>query len=107
MFDNNMVDIKGLESSPYDLLCDCVGYTGLAAIPTGFICGVCALLFRKDPEFLSLIPTLILGLSMVGLACHQYRQYREYQWWHQFRTNPPIVVPVSPEPKENNKIDSF
>ena len=91
------IDIKGIERSPYDLWFDCVGFTGLAAIPVGFGCGLWALLFRKD-HGLPLPPTFLLGLLLMGLAFHQYR---EYQWWRQFRIDPPIVVPASLEPKEN------
>ena len=79
---------------PYQWLVECIVLVGLIATPVGFICGLCALLFRKDPNFLSLLPIFVLGLLLVALACHEYRQY---QWWQNFHANPPVVAPVVPD----------
>jgi len=95
MLAHNLIDIKGRESSPFDLLFSVVLITGLIAIPVGFTCGLCALLFRKDPEFVSFLPTLALGLLLVILTCLQCQMYHEDQR-NQQNANTPFVVPVVP-----------
>ena len=91
MLAHNVVDIKGLKSSPYDLLFNCVAFTGWAAMPVGIVCGVCALLFRKD-KVLSLLPTLVLGLLLAGLS---FQQYQTYQGLKPKNANPPVAIPVT------------
>ena len=93
------IDVYGKPEyrKPYDWLIESIIYTGLTAIPVGFVCGLWALLFRKDREFQSLAPTLILGLLLAGFAL---LQYRTYQYWHpSLPGDPPMVVPVTIEPK--------
>ena len=89
------IDVDGstkTEFQPYEPLITVIVYIGLIALPIGFCCGLLALSSRKDPEFLSLPPTLLLGFLLTGSVLHQYR---EYQRWNQWNTNPPIVVPAS------------
>ena len=85
------------EFQPYGLLIDYVCLSGLVAIPVGAGCGLwallLALLFRKDYFGLPLLPTLILGLILTGLA---YNQYQTHLWWNQWNDQPPVVVVSDP-----------
>ena len=84
------------EFQPYGLLIDCVCFSGLVAIPVGAGCGLWALLLallNRKNYGLPLLPTLMLGLILTGLA---YNQYQTYQWWIQFNNNPPVLVEIDP-----------
>ena len=76
---------------PYQWLVECIVLVGLIATPVGFICGLCALLFRKDPEFVSFLPIFVLGLLLAvltSLLCHAHLEL------NQTSGDPPIIVPV-------------
>ena len=79
------------EYLPYEPLIAFVVYTGLAAIPVGFGCGLMALLYRKDYG-LPLLTTLVLGLFMIGLV---YNKFQTYQSWNQWNNQPPVVLPAA------------
>jgi hypothetical protein len=90
------INLKGdseTKNQPLELLFDGAFITGLAALPVGFICGLCLLLFGKGTELriLTLIPTLILGLLLLALAVHQYPMYR---WWFQRNGDPATTAPT-------------
>jgi len=89
------IDVDGATKErylPYEPLITGVVFTGLATVPIGFGCGLWALLFRYRTDYgLPLLPTLVLGLLMTGLAYHQYQMN---PWWNQWNDEPPIVVPV-------------
>jgi hypothetical protein len=89
------IDVDGAlktKFQPYELLIDCVFFSGLVTIPVGIGCGLLVLFNRKNYG-LPLLPTLILGLVLTGLV---YNQYQTYQWWIQFNNNPPGLVEIDP-----------
>jgi hypothetical protein len=105
MLENNMIDIKGIEYSPYDLLFDCIFFSGFAAIMIGFSCGLWVLLFRKVSDYSFLFPTVVLGFLLAGyLALWTFQQYQEYENRRLGYPNSPVVVPAHTVP-QNEEFD--